>query len=143
MKNETVIVLDFGGQYKELIARRVRENNVYSLVKPGNITVEEIKEINPIGIILTGGPNSVYDEKSPKCDPEVFKLGIPVLGICYGHQLLCYTMGGKVHRIHFGGFRTRYKITRARFTAYRSLISLASSMISKAYFCLPCASSFL
>ena len=61
MKNETVIVLDFGGQYKELIARRVRENNVYSLVKPGNITVEEIKEINPIGIILTGGPNSVYD----------------------------------------------------------------------------------
>ena len=62
MKNETVIVLDFGGQYKELIARRVRENNVYSLVKPGNITVEEIKEINPIGIILTGGPNSVYDE---------------------------------------------------------------------------------
>ena len=96
MKNETVIVLDFGGQYKELIARRVRENNVYSLVKPGNITVEEIKEINPIGIILTGGPNSVYDEKSPKCDPEVFKLGIPVLGICYGHQLLCYTMGGKV-----------------------------------------------
>ena len=79
MKNETVIVLDFGGQYKELIARRVRENNVYSLVKPGNITVEEIKEINPIGIILTGGPNSVYDEKSPKCDSEVFKLGIPDL----------------------------------------------------------------
>ena len=96
MKNETVIVLDFGGQYKELIARRVRENNVYSLVKPGNITVEEIKEINPIGIILTGGPNSVSDEKSPKFDPEVFKLGIPVLGICYGHQLLCYTMGGKL-----------------------------------------------
>ena len=82
MKNQTVLVLDFGGQYKELIARRVRELNIYSLVKPANISVEEIREIDPIGIILSGGPNSVYDESSPHCDPELFNIGIPILGIC-------------------------------------------------------------
>lgn len=96
MANQTVLVLDFGGQYKELIARRVRECKVYSVIKPGETSIEKIKEMNPIGIILTGGPNSVYDEKSPKCDPEIFKLGIPVLGICYGIQLMTYTLGGKV-----------------------------------------------
>ena len=87
--NQTVLILDFGGQYKELIARRVRECKVYSVVKPGDtISVDEIKKINPIGIILTGGPNSVYLPDSPRCDKEVFDLGIPVLGICYGSQLL-------------------------------------------------------
>lgn len=96
MNNQTVIVLDFGGQYKELIARRVRECKVYSRIEPGNMPIEKIKEISPIGIILTGGPNSVYAPDSPKCSPELFKLGIPVLGICYGHQLMTYTLGGKV-----------------------------------------------
>ncbi|MBQ4288540.1 MAG: glutamine-hydrolyzing GMP synthase [Clostridia bacterium] len=96
MKNQTVLVLDFGGQYKELIARRVRELNIYSLVKPASISVEEIREIDPIGIILSGGPNSVYDESSPHCDPELFNIGIPILGICYGMQLMAYTLGGKV-----------------------------------------------
>ena len=96
MKNQTVLVLDFGGQYKELIARRVRECNVYSVIMPGNITVEKIKEIAPIGIILTGGPMSVYKDDSPKCDPRLFELGIPILGICYGVQLMCYTLGGSV-----------------------------------------------
>ena len=96
MKNQTVLILDFGGQYKELIARRVRECKVYSIIKPGDITIREIKEIDPIGIILTGGPNSVYKADSPHCDKEIFNLGIPVLGICYGTQLLAWSVGGKV-----------------------------------------------
>ena len=92
--NQTVLILDFGGQYKELIARRVRECKVYSVVKPGDtISVDEIKKINPIGIILTGGPNSVYLPDSPRCDKEVFNLGIPVLGICYGCQLIAHNRG--------------------------------------------------
>ncbi len=94
--NQKVLVLDFGGQYKELIARRVRELNVLSIVKPGGISAEEIKKIAPIGIILTGGPNSVYGGNAPECDKEIFNLNIPVLGICYGHQLMCYMLGGKV-----------------------------------------------
>lgn len=96
MKQQVVIVLDFGGQYKELIARRVRECKVLSIIMPGSTSIEEIKKMEPIGIILTGGPNSVYDEKSPKCDKELFNLGIPVLGICYGMQLLSYLNGGVV-----------------------------------------------
>ncbi len=96
MEQQTVLILDFGGQYKELIARRVRECRVYSIVKPGETPLEEIKKIAPIGIILTGGPNSVYLESSPKCDKGLFDLGIPVLGICYGTQLLAYSLGGEV-----------------------------------------------
>ena len=93
---QTVLILDFGGQYKELIARRVRECSVYSEILPGDVSLERIKSINPIGIILTGGPNSVYLEDSPRCDKELFKLGIPVLGICYGTQLLAWSCGGTV-----------------------------------------------
>lgn len=97
MASQVVLILDFGGQYKELIARRVRECNVYSVVKPGDrITVEEICELAPIGMILTGGPNSVYDADSPHCDRKIFHLGIPVLGICYGTQLLAWSTGGTV-----------------------------------------------
>lgn len=96
MKSQTVLILDFGGQYKELIARRVRECKVYSVVKPGDISAEKIAEIAPIGIILTGGPNSVYLPESPHCDPKIFELGIPVLGICYGSQLLAWSVGGTV-----------------------------------------------
>ncbi len=96
MKKETVIVLDFGGQYNQLIARRVRECSVYCEVHPYTLSLGEIREINPKGIIFTGGPNSVYDEASPHCRKEIFELGIPILGICYGSQLMAYTLGGKV-----------------------------------------------
>ena len=96
MKNEMIIVLDFGGQYNQLIARRVRECNVYCEVKPYTITLDEIKALNPKGIIFTGGPNSVYDASSPHYDQEIFELGIPILGICYGSQLMAHTLGGRV-----------------------------------------------
>ncbi len=96
MQHERVLVLDFGGQYNQLIARRVREQSVYCDLKPCDMTIEEIKQYAPKGIIFTGGPNSVYDENSPHIDPEIFRLGISVLGICYGAQLMAYTLGGKV-----------------------------------------------
>ena len=96
MKNELILILDFGGQYNQLIARRVRECNVYSEVVPFDISIDKIKEKNPKGIIFTGGPASVYGEDSPKCDSEIFNLGIPVLGICYGMQLMTHTLNGKV-----------------------------------------------
>ena len=96
MEKESVIVLDFGGQYNQLIARRVRECNVYCEVKPYTMSLEEIKKVNPKGIIFTGGPNSVYDEASPHYDKAIFELGIPILGICYGSQLMAWTLGGTV-----------------------------------------------
>ncbi|CAM4218222.1 glutamine-hydrolyzing GMP synthase [Lederbergia lenta] len=95
---EMIIVLDFGSQYNQLITRRIREFGVYSELHPHTITVEEIKEINPKGIILSGGPNSVYDENTFRCDERLFELGIPVLGICYGMQLMTTHFGGKVER---------------------------------------------
>lgn len=94
--HQFVLVLDFGGQYNQLIARRVRECNVYCEVKPYTTPLEEIKALSPIGIIFTGGPNSVYLQDSPQVDPEIFSLGVPVLGICYGCQLLAHHLGGKV-----------------------------------------------
>ena len=96
MNREMVIVLDFGGQYNQLIARRVRECSVYCEVHPYTLSLEKIKEMNPKGIIFTGGPNSVYDETSPHYQKEIFELGIPILGICYGSQLMAYTLGGEV-----------------------------------------------
>ena len=96
MNNETVIVLDFGGQYNQLIARRVRECNVYCEVHPYTLSLEKIKEMNPKGIIFTGGPNSVYDEASPRYERAILELGIPVLGICYGSQLMAYLLDGEV-----------------------------------------------
>jgi len=96
MDRQTVIVLDFGGQYNQLIARRVRECGVYCEVRPYTTPVAELKEISPIGIIFTGGPNSVYDVDAPHADPEIFRLGIPILGICYGCQLLAHHLGGRV-----------------------------------------------
>ena len=96
MEREMVIVLDFGGQYNQLIARRVRECNVYCEVHPYTMSIEKIREMNPKGIIFTGGPNSVYGEDSPTCSSEIYELGIPILGICYGSQLMAHMNGGKV-----------------------------------------------
>ena len=96
MSHQMVIVLDFGGQYNQLIARRVRECGVYCEVKPYTTPLEELKKMNPIGFIFTGGPNSVYLETSPHVDAEIFELGVPVLGICYGCQIIAYTLGGRV-----------------------------------------------
>ena len=96
MQHQRVLVLDFGGQYNQLIARRVRDLKVYCDLKSCDMTVEQIKAYDPIGIIFTGGPNSVYDPASPHIDRAVLELGIPVLGICYGCQLIAYTLGGKV-----------------------------------------------
>ena len=96
MDQEKVIVIDFGGQYNQLVARRVRECNVYCEIYSYKIDIEKIKEMNPKGIILTGGPNSCYEENSPSYRKELFELGIPVLGICYGAQLMMHVLGGKV-----------------------------------------------
>ena len=93
---EMIIGMDFGGQYNQLIARRVRECHVYCEVHPSTLSIEKIKEMNPKGIIFTGGPNSVYLEESQHVDKAIFDLGIPILGICYGAQLIAYTLGGKV-----------------------------------------------
>ena len=93
---ELVIVVDFGGQYNQLIARRVRENHVYCEVYPYHKAVAKIKELQPIGVIFTGGPGSVYEENAPKIEAEVFQLGTPVLGLCYGMQFMAQTLGGEV-----------------------------------------------
>ncbi|MDA8442641.1 MAG: glutamine-hydrolyzing GMP synthase, partial [Peptococcaceae bacterium] len=96
MEQELVVVLDFGGQYNQLIARRVREAKVYSEMLPYNIPLAELKALNPKGIIFSGGPLSVYGEKAPYCDPGIYELGVPILGICYGLQLMVHQLGGKV-----------------------------------------------
>ncbi|MDU1054840.1 glutamine-hydrolyzing GMP synthase [Clostridium baratii] len=96
MKKDLVLVIDFGGQYNQLIARRVRECGIYCEIIPYTYTLEKIKEKNPKGIIFTGGPNSVYGENAPKLDKEIFNMGVPILGICYGDQLMAHTLGGEV-----------------------------------------------
>lgn len=96
MEKEMILVLDFGGQYNQLIARRVRECNVYAEVHPYTVSLDEIKAMHPCGIIFTGGPNSVYEETSPHYDAAILDLGIPVLGICYGSQLMAYMLDGEV-----------------------------------------------
>ena len=96
MKHETVVIIDFGGQYNQLIARRVREHNVYSVLLPASSDLGKIKSYEPKGIIFTGGPNSVYDDGAPKVDKAVFELGVPILGICYGAQMMSYMLGGNV-----------------------------------------------
>lgn len=95
---QKILVLDFGGQYKQLIARRVRELGIYSEILPGSTPVEKLKELRPDGLILTGGPDSVYRDGSPKAPEGLFEIGVPILGICYGMQLMAYTLGGKVSK---------------------------------------------
>ena len=98
MEKEKVLVIDFGGQYNQLVARRVRECNVYCEIYSYKTPLEKIKEMNPKGIILTGGPSSCYEEGAATCSPELFELGVPVLGLCYGAQLMSHVLGGKVER---------------------------------------------
>ena len=98
MKKELVVVIDFGGQYNQLVARRVREANVYCEIYSYKTELSKIKEMNPKGIILTGGPSSVYEENAATCSEELFKFGIPVLGLCYGAQLMSHVLGGKVEK---------------------------------------------
>ncbi len=102
--NELILILDFGGQYKELISRMTRNLNVFSEIKSGKISADEVKKLSPKGIILTGGPNSVYAENAPQCDPAIFELGIPVLGICYGMQMMCHILGGRVEPCGVGEY---------------------------------------
>jgi len=96
MSREIIAILDFGAQYVQLIARRVREQNVYSQICRADITAEELSQLGAKGLILSGGPASVYDEKAPKCDEKIFELGVPILGICYGMQLGCQVLGAKI-----------------------------------------------
>jgi GMP synthase (glutamine-hydrolysing) len=93
-----VVVLDFGGQYTQLIARRIREQQVFSSILPCTTSMEELMKLEPVGVVLSGGPSSVYDPEAPKCDPKLLALGVPVLGICYGMQWITHTLGGKVER---------------------------------------------
>src|SRR5713226_4113417 len=93
-----VVVLDFGGQYTQLIARRIREQQVFSAILPCTASIGEIRKLQPAGLVLSGGPSSVYDADAPKCDPQILSLGIPVLGICYGMQWLTHALGGKVEK---------------------------------------------
>ena len=96
METQSIVVLDFGAQYSQLIARRIREQNVFSVVLPCTASLDEIRSYAPLGIILSGGPCSVYDQDAPNTDRRVFELGVPVLGICYGLQLMVHVLGGKV-----------------------------------------------
>ena len=105
VKHELVLVLDFGGQYNQLIARRVRECGVYCEVKPYTTPLEELRAMAPIGIIFTGGPNSVYLDTAPHVDPEIFTWGVPILGICFGCQLMAHSLGGEVSPAREGAAR--------------------------------------
>ena len=108
-----VLVLDFGAQYVQLIARRVRERHAFARIVRHDITAERVRELNPLALILSGGPKSVYEPGAPQCDPALFELGVPVLGICYGMQLACEALGGKVEAA--AGARVRPgRVPRAR-----------------------------
>ena len=96
MEHQVVLVLDFGGQYNQLIARRVRDLGVYCEVKPCTTPLSQLRAMNPIGVIFTGGPGSVYQEDAPRVDRDIFTWGVPILGICYGCQLMAHLLGGRV-----------------------------------------------
>jgi len=96
MSRQTIAILDFGSQYGQLIARRVREHNVYSRICRADIKADDLAALPVKGLILSGGPASVYEKNAPKCDPKIFDLGVPILGICYGMQLGCQTLGATI-----------------------------------------------
>ena len=111
---DTVLVVDFGAQYARLIARRVREAHVYSEIVPSSITVEEIQARAPKGIIFSGGPKSVYETPAPSIDPGIYELGIPILGLCYGAQLMALQLGGTVSRTRAGRVRAHGAVVGGR-----------------------------
>lgn len=123
MENDTILILDFGGQYSQLIARRVRECSVYSMIVPFDISIEEIKSINPKGIIFSGGPSSVYEKDAPFCTKEIFDLEIPVLGICYGMQLISKMLGGEVEKAE----KREYGITDVKIDLNSNIFSNMST----------------
>ena len=102
LDRQMIVILDFGSQYSELIARRIRETQVYSEVLSYRTTPEHLRKLNPKGIILSGGPSSVYDDHAPHCDPEIWNLGIPILGVCYGMQLMVKQLDGEVAKADRG-----------------------------------------
>ena len=104
LDRQMIVILDFGSQYSELIARRIRETQVYSEVLSYRTTIEQLRKLNPKGIILSGGPNSVYDNGAPHCNPEIWDLGIPILGVCYGMQLMVQNLGGEVAKAERGEY---------------------------------------
>ena len=122
-KHQCVLILDYGSQYTQLIARRIREDDVYCEVHPWDVKPSEMSAIDPIGVILSGGPDSVYGEFSPRVVPAVFELGVPVLGICYGMQGMALALGGKVegssHR-EYGPGGNRHRSTGSPFSGSRS-----------------------
>lgn len=122
---ETIIVIDFGAQYSQLIARRVRECKVYCEIFPNTVKADAIQKVDPIGIILSGGPSSVYEKDSPRIDSSIFQLGIPILGICYGMQLMAYELGGKVNP----GDRGEYGKTEIEITNHEHLFKGIESQI--------------
>jgi len=128
--SELVLVLDFGGQYKELIARAVRGLSVYSEIRNGSMSAEEIKALSPIGIILTGGPNSAYLPDSPRCDPDIFTLGIPILGICYGMQMMCHMLGGEVQRGEHGEYGVVTAVLDPRSILFQHIGALSAVLMS-------------
>ena len=103
-ENNGVMILDFGSQYTKLIARRVREENIYSEIFKHNISINEVKRLNPAAIILSGGPSSVFSKNALRIDPEILEYNKPILGICYGLQLLCHAYGGNVEAINSGDY---------------------------------------
>jgi len=125
--DEKILVMDFGSQYSQLIARRVRHEEVYCEIVRYDISAERIRELSPKGIILSGGPASVYEDSAPKCDPDIFRLGIPVLGLCYGMQLACEVLGGKVENAparEYGRARCRIKSSSDLFDRVESEIQV-------------------
>ena len=113
-RSETIVIIDFGSQYAQLIARRVRENGVFSVLARPDVSADELKKLNPRGLIFTGGPASVYEKGSPRCKAELLDLGVPVLGICYGMQILCLMLGADIQPAASGEYgRAALKVTQA------------------------------